>query len=241
MVFSQPNNKMTEDLHFFEIEGRQIPLIVRRHPRAKRLILRPNVKGEGAIVTIPTNASSADAFDLVYRKSSWLYQQMNKMGERIYFVDGVQIPFQGAQHLVRHLENGQGLVWIRNGEINITGEVEHLSFRLAEWLKKQAYNNIIPLVHQKARRINKTVSRIVVRDTRTRWGSCSAKGALSFSWRLIMAPREILDYVVAHEVSHLVHMDHSSSFWDTVDMLSKHAKNGREWLNNNGTALHRIG
>ena len=241
MALSQSHKKIREEFHSVNIDGRQIPLIVRRHPRARRMILRINVLGEGAIVTIPSNASASDAFELIRSKSYWLLNQMNKIGERIYFGDGVQIPFQGVQHVVRHCEEEYETVWIKNGEIYISGEVEYLSRRLGEWLKRQAHIIIIPLVQKKAKKINKTVSRITIRDTFTRWGSCSVKGGLSFSWRLIMAPPEILDYVVAHEVSHLAHMDHSPRFWGTVEILSEHVKKGRSWLKNNGSALHRIG
>ena len=106
--------------------------------------------------------------------------------------------------------------WFRG----FSGEIEKLSSHLGFWLKKQAHTTIIPLAQYKASQINKTISRVTICDTRSRWGSCSAKGKLSFSWRLIMAPPEILDYVVAHEVSHLAHMDHSSRFWATVEILS---------------------
>lgn len=241
MAFRHPHNKIKEDHHSLEIGGRKIPLIVRRHPRARRMTLRLNTVGEGAVVTIPPQTSSADALDLARRQSSWLCQHLDEMGERVVFGDGVQIPFQGVQHLVRHSKYGYGTVWIEDGEINVAGGIEHLSRRLGDWLKKQARTRIVSLAHQKAKQIDKTLARITVRDTRTRWGSCSSKGGLSFSWRLIMAPPEILDYVVAHEVAHLAHMNHSSSFWDTVDGLTENAKGGRAWLNDNGTVLHRIG
>ena len=241
MAFRHPHNKIKEDHHSLEIGGRKIPLIVRHHPRARRMTLRLNTVGEGAVVTIPPQASSADALDLARRQSSWLCQHLDEMGERVVLGDGVQIPFQGVQYLVRHREDGHGTVWIEDGEINVAGGIEHLSRRLGDWLKKQARTRIVSLAHQKARQIDKTLARITVRDTRTRWGSCSSKGGLSFSWRLIMAPPEILDYVVAHEVAHLAHMNHSSSFWNTVDRLTENAKGGRAWLNDNGTVLHRIG
>ena len=133
------------------------------------------------------------------------------------------------------------MVWIEDGEINVTGDIKYLSRRLSDWLKKQAQIRIKTLVYQKAKQIKRVPSRITIRDTRTRWGSCSSKGRLSFSWRLIFAPPEILDYVVAHEVAHLVHMNHSSKFWNTVDRLTENAKSGRAWLNGNGSALQRIG
>jgi predicted metal-dependent hydrolase len=241
MAFKRPHYKIKEGHYLIEIGGRETPLIVRRHPRARRMILRLNTVGDGAVVTIPAHASPADALDLARRQSSWLCQKLDAMGERVVFGDGVQIPFQGAQYIVRHREDGQGTVWIKDSDINVAGGIEHLSRRLGDWLKKQARIRIVSLAHQKAKHIDKTLAWITVRDTRTRWGSCSSKGRLSFSWRLIMAPPEILDYVVAHEVAHLAHMNHSSSFWDTVDKLTENAKGGRAWLNENGTALHRIG
>jgi predicted metal-dependent hydrolase len=241
MAPRRPHNKIKEEHHSIEIEGREIPLIVRRHPRARRMILRVNTAGEGAVVTIPAHASSADALDLARRQSSWLCQHLDDMGERVVFGDGAQVPFQGDQYFVRHRGDGRGTVWIEGGEINVAGGTEHLSRRLGDWLKKQARARIVSLAHQKAKQIDKRPARITVRDTRTRWGSCSFKGGLSFSWRLIMAPPEILDYVVAHEVAHLAHMNHSSSFWDTVDRLTENAKGGRAWLSDNGAALHRIG
>ena len=241
MAFRNTHNKAKEGHHSIEIGGCRIPLIVRRHPCARRMILRLNMVGEGAVITIPTNSSTSAALDFVRRKSSWLCHLLNEIGERVAFGDGVQIPFQGIQYLVRHRDDAYGAVWIEDGEINVTGDIEHLSRRLGDWLKKQARIRIKSLVHQKAKQINKTLSRITIRDTRTRWGSCSSKGVLSFSWRLIMAPPEILDYVVAHEVAHLVHMNHSSRFWDTVNRLTENAKGGRAWLNDNGFVLHRIG
>lgn len=241
MALVRSHNKIKEDHHLIEIEGRRIPLIVRHHPRARRMILRLDMVGEGAVITIPANSSSSAALDFVHRKSSWLCQLLNEIGERVAFGDGVQIPFQGVQHLVRHRDDAYGGVWIEDGEINVAGDIEHLSRRLGDWLKKQARIRIKSLVYQKVKKINKTLSRITIRDTRTRWGSCSSKGGLSFSWRLIMAPPEILDYVVAHEVAHLVHMNHSPSFWNTVERLTENAKSGRAWLNDNGSILHRIG
>ena len=241
MIFGYFDNKIKEDHHSIDIRGRKVPLIVRRHPRARRMILRLNMVGEGAIITIPGDASSNDAIHLARNKSSWLYQQLKEIGERVAFSDGVQIPFQGVQHRVRHRKDALGMVWIEDGEINVTGDIKYLSRRLSDWLKKQAQIRIKTLVYQKAKQIKRVPSRITIRDTRTRWGSCSSKGRLSFSWRLIFAPPEILDYVVAHEVAHLVHMNHSSKFWNTVDRLTENAKSGRAWLNDNGSALQRIG
>lgn len=233
--------RMLEDHHSIDIEGRAVPLIVRRHPRARRMILRVNTAGEGAVVTIPAHADPADGLDLARRQSSWLRRHLDQLGERLNFADGVRIPYRGDQHLIHHRPDSRGTVWIEDGEIHVAGGAEHLSRRLGDWLKKQARAVIAPLAHEKAESIGQTPSRITIRDTRTRWGSCSFKGGLSFSWRLILAPEGVLDYVVAHEVAHLTHMNHGPEFWRTVKTLTGDAEAGRAWLGENGSALHRIG
>ena len=241
MAFGHRQKKVREDHHSIEIDGREIPLIVRTHPRARRMILRINTAGEGAVVTIPAHINPADGLDMARRQTAWLQSHLKDLGERTAFRDGVQVPYQGDQYTIRHRADARDTVWIEDDEIIIAGKIEHLSRRLDDWMKKQARATITALAHEKADQIKKTVNRITIRDTRTRWGSCSFKGCLSFSWRLILAPPEILDYVVAHEVAHLTHMNHSREFWDAVDTLTGSANTGRAWLSDNGSALHRIG
>ncbi|MBC8268104.1 MAG: M48 family metallopeptidase [Rhodospirillaceae bacterium] len=232
---------MREDHHSIHIDGREIPLIVRRHPRARRIILRINTAGEGAVVTIPAHADPADGLEMARRQSTWLGERLDDMGARTEFRDGVQVPFQGQDYTLRHDPAARGPVWIEGDEIYVAGDARHMTRRLSDWMKKQARAEIAPLAHAKAANIGHAPSRITIRDTRTRWGSCSSKGGLSFSWRLVMAPNEVLDYVVAHEVAHLEHMNHSPAFWQTVDKLTADARHGRDWLSDNGSALHRIG
>jgi predicted metal-dependent hydrolase len=233
--------KVCEDHHSIDIDGREIPLIVRRHPRARRIILRVNTAGEGAVVTIPAHADPADGIEMARRQSAWLGQRLDDMGARTEFNDGVRVPYRGQDYTLRHDPAARGTVWVEGDEIHVTGDARHMTRRLSDWMKKQARAEIAPLAHTKAASIGHTPSRITIRDTRTRWGSCSHKGGLSFSWRLVMAPNDVLDYVVAHEVAHLEHMNHSPAFWQTVDTLTANASHGRNWLSDNGSALHRIG
>ncbi|NQU58926.1 MAG: M48 family metallopeptidase [Rhodospirillales bacterium] len=241
MAFGRSKKRMREDHHFIDIDGRQVPLIVRRHPRARRMILRVNTAGEGAVVTIPPGTDPADGLEMARRQSAWLARRLDDMGERTAFTDGVRVPYLGNDYTVRHQPAARGTVWIDGDEIHVAGDGRHLTRRLSDWLKKQARAEIAPLAHTKAAWIGHTPSRITIRDTRTRWGSCSSKGDLSFSWRLVMAPPGVLDYVVAHEVAHLAHMNHGLQFWETVDTLTADAAVGRDWLSDNGSALHRIG
>lgn len=235
------HKKVSEDHHIIDIDGRQVPLIVRRHPRARRIILRVNTAGEGAVVTIPVHAELADGLEMARRQAAWLGRALDDMGQRTLFRDGAKVPYQGDDYTLRHVAGARGTVWIESGEIHVTGQACHMARRLGDWMKNQARAEIAPLAHAKAAQIGQVAARITIRDTRTRWGSCSAKGGLSFSWRLVMAPGQVLDYVVAHEVAHLAHMNHGSLFWQTVDTLCADPKAGRDWLSNNGSALHRIG
>jgi predicted metal-dependent hydrolase len=241
MAFGHRQKKVREDHHSIDIEGREVPLIVRRHPRARRMILRVNTAGEGAVITIPAHADPADGIDMAQRQSAWLQSRLEDLGERIAFSDGASIPYLGDQYIIVHRPDARGTVWVEGDEIHVAGGPEHLSRRLGDWMRKQARSEISATTHAKAALIEKSPTRITIRDTRTRWGSCSFKGCLSFSWRLVMAPPNVLDYVVAHEVAHLAHMNHSPEFWSTVDTLTDDAKSGRAWLGENGSALHRIG
>ncbi len=128
-----------------------------------------------------------------------------------------------------------------DGEILVSGRAEHLPRRVRDWIKKEAKQAIVPRAETYARRLGRNFARITVRDTKSRWGSCAVSGNLSFSWRLIMTPEWVLDYVIAHEVAHLAHMNHGPSFWRTVAGLDVDADRSRAWLNQESARLHRIG
>ena len=112
---------------------------------------------------------------------------------------------------------------------------------MTDWLKSEAQRTISPLCLAKAAKIDRRVRRVVVRSQRSRWGSCGANGHLSFNWRLILAPDDVLDYVVAHEVAHLMEMNHSPAFWRVVRRLTPEMENARAWLNRKGQQLYRYG
>ena len=159
---------------------------------------------------------------------------------RVAFVDGAEVPYLGEPHRVRHTPGKLG-VRREEGELLVAGGEPHVPRRLKDWLKAEARTLITTLSHQKAARIEKQVRRITLRDTRTRWGSCAEGGSLNFSWRLVMAPGFVLDYVVAHEVAHLAHPNHSKAFWREVDGLCEKVKAAEAWLDQHGRGLHRYG
>ena len=147
-------------------------------------------------------------------------------------------------HVVRLRPDVKGGVWREGVEIFVTGRTEHTSRRLRDWLKAEARDALTPVVHEFAKALGVTITRITVRDTRSRWGSCTRDGKLSFSWRLILAPESVLTYVAAHEVAHLKHMNHGPAFWRTVESLVSPDVDwslAREWLRRSGAAMHRYG
>jgi len=125
--------------------------------------------------------------------------------------------------------------------LNVAGDVTHAPRRLGDWLVDQARRDLDARVSWHSRRLGVKASRISVRDQTSRWGSCSTTGALSFSWRLILAPRHILDYVAAHEVAHLAEMNHGPKFWALVRRTMPDMDEARRWLQIYGMDLHRYG
>ena len=232
--------RKTSALHSIDIDGQSVAVEVKRHPKARRMILRLDAKGTGATVTIPSYVSFDDGLDMAKRKASWIKRQLDKNPTAIAFGDGVEIPYLGERMTVRHRPGGRGIE-IRDCEILVAGRPEHLPRRLADWLKAQARKEITDRAHSKAREIDKKITRITIRDTKSRWGSCGVGGTLNFSWRLVLAPEYVLDYVVAHEVAHLVHHNHSDWFWALTERLCDRMDGARDWLNAFGHDLHRYG
>ena len=220
---------------------RAVPLTVRRSDRARRLILRLDVGGDGATVTLPSGVSLDEGLALARRKAGWIVARFDALPPWVPFVDGALVPLGGEPHRVRHEPRGRRAVWREDGEIRVSGSAEHLARRLRNWLRREARQTMSPRAVELASRLGHSVAGISIRDPRTRWGSCSARGTLSFSWRLVMAPVPVLDYVVAHEVAHLAERGHGPRFWRTVAGLTDDADGARAWLRRQGPALHRYG
>jgi len=233
--------KMSNHRYRIVIDGRSIPLTVRKNSRARRMILRLDIGSDGAVVTIPAHADPADGLEMARRESAWLSERLETQPQRLPFVEGSRVPYLGRDYTLQRLPGRRGVIKRTEDEIFVPGDPEHMARRLTDWFRKQARAEISGRVHAKAAIIGRTPGRITIRDTRSRWGSCASGGGLSFSWRLIMAPEAVLDYVVAHEVSHLAHMNHGRCFWKTVAQLVDDLDAARDWLRANGEQLHRIG
>jgi predicted metal-dependent hydrolase len=206
----------------------------------RRIILRIDQDTDGVVLTMPKWARQSDAMALLAERADWVLARIDALPARIRFADGAAVPYFDAPHTIRHAPGGRGVV-LEGGEIRVPGRAEHLARRLGDWLRAQARREISARAHLLAGRVGKPIRRITVRDTRSRWGSCSSAGNLSFSWRLVMAPDWVMEYVVAHEVAHLRHANHGPDFWAAVERLGVGADAAQRWLNGNAARLQRIG
>lgn len=211
-----------------------IEVRLKRNARAKRLTLRLSRTDGMATLTLPTRTPLRQAEAFARKQEGWLRDQIAKLPERAPLVSGARILFRGDE--IEMVATGGKSIRMEGGRILVGGA--HSGARLRAFLKTEARNALLPAVEKYATQINKPFKRITLRDTRSRWGSCSSEGNLMFSWRLIMAPPAVLEYVAAHEVAHLAEMNHSPDFWAIVaDMMPEYG-NHRDWLRNNGAKLH---
>ena len=237
---SQPDRSIQEGATIV-VDGREIAVTLKRHARARQMILRPDPSGKGATVTLPPGVSAASGVAFAEERALWLAQQFLRYNETVVFEEGAFVPYLGVEHEIRQSNGRRGSVIQDDGVLYISGQAEHLARRLTDWMKARARQTITDLADEKLETLDAQRGRITIRDTRSRWGSCSSTGALNFSWRLVMAPEWVLDYVVAHEVAHLVEHNHSPAFWAVVDTVTEYTKPAKKWLTDNGGRLHRYG
>ena len=222
-------------------DGRTYPLTLRRNPRARRMILRIDSDDDGAVVTVPRGVAVGEALAFAEAKRDWIARRLDAVPARVPFAEGACVPFEGCSHTIRHEGSGPGGVRRAGDEIRVQGAPARVPALVTAWLRCAARRAILAGVDAACGRLGKPAGRVVLRDPRTRWGSCAANGNLSFSWRLIMAPAFVLHYVVAHEVAHLAVANHGPDFWRTVGSLCLDAGEARHWLRVHGRGLHRFG
>lgn len=223
------------------IDGKPVEVTVRLNPRARRLIVKVHPSTGEVSVVAPSRRSLDHALEFARSESSWIARRLAHVPEPIELEPGARIPFRGEDHAIVAAARGPAPVWIERGArvIRIAGHDEHAPRRLLDFLKREARRVLDARAFEFAERIGVQPKRITVRDTASRWGSCSTTRALSFSWRLILAPAFVLDYVVAHEVAHLRHMNHGARFWSLVRELVGDVEKPQAWLSQNGPLLHR--
>lgn len=247
--------RLTEDVvghDEIKVQGLSRPIEVRRHPAARRLTLRVSQTRRAVILTVPTTCGRQEAGRFVTRNLAWLRSRLADLPPGVPFEEGALVPLRGVEHVVRFREpqRGGGVVRALEGDERIADGLPVLEVaglgrsgarRLRDWLQAEARRDVSRAVGFHARNLGLQPRRITVRDQTTRWGSCSSGGALSFSWRLILAPRFVLSYVAAHEVAHLQEMNHGPRFWALVRMTMPRLDEAQAWLREHGARLHSIG
>ncbi|MEM7620315.1 MAG: SprT family zinc-dependent metalloprotease [Pseudomonadota bacterium] len=230
-----------------------IPIFLTRNTRAKRITLRVHSAHRKVLLTLPKTTSIKQAQRFAERHTTWIIEKFEKLPPFVPFEHNAIIPFHGILHKIvfcNHKIRHQQIVTIYKNQnlpgehypiLKVHGPYEHAPRRLLDWLKKQARTELQERVTYHACNLNLHPKRVAIRDQKSRWGSCSSTGALSFSWRLILAPYFVLDYVAAHEVAHLAEMNHGKRFWQLVRQTMPDMDKAEEWLKENGTSLHGYG
>ena len=222
-----------------KIDGRLLEVKVRLNPRARRMIVKVNPATGEVSVTAPTRRGLNSALDFARREQDWIARQLAIVPGPVALEPGAEFPFRGETHVIAGAAKGPSPVWRDKGTIWVRGEEAHSPRRVLDFLKREARKQFESRALAHAAVLGVKPSRITVRDTASRWGSCSSGRSLSFSWRLILAPDFILDYVVAHEVAHLREMNHSPRFWAHVRRLVPEMDAAQAWLKVHGRELQR--
>lgn len=240
----------SSDIAFFDVAhaGETHRVHIKRIATARRFTLRVRAASREAILTMPPRGSLARAREFVERHAGWIGARLARLPVPMPFGPGATIPLRGVLHEIVHRAGIRRPVWTETSDdastlpkLCVGGDLPFLARRVQDFLIREARAELAMAVTRHTAVLGLRPCRMTVRDTSSRWGSCSSSGALSFSWRLIMAPPFVLDYLAAHEVAHLAHMDHSDAFWATTARLIPDYDRAEAWLKSHGTGLMRFG
>jgi predicted metal-dependent hydrolase len=230
--------------------GETYRISIRRTATARRYTLRVRAATQDVVLTMPARGSIAEAKSFACRHAAWIVAKLRQLPEKIPLRPGQVIPLRGSLHLITHCpESYRRGVWLEDGPANrenmrllcVNAEAPFVPRRVRDFLFKEASRDIKAAVESHTKKLGVAPRKITLRDTTSRWGSCSSSGALSFSWRLILAPSFVLDYLAAHECAHLLHMNHSDEFWAAVARLPVDVARAEAWLKAQGSGLLRFG
>ncbi|RVQ81160.1 M48 family metallopeptidase [Sinorhizobium medicae] len=227
-----------------EVAGKVLPLTIRENARATRMTLRIEPGGRALKLTVPEGLPEREVSAFLTRHQGWLMTKLARFSGESEIEDGGSILIRGIAHRIERTGRLRGLteavVIDDEAVLKVGGAEEHLRRRIADYLRKEARGELERLVAIYTGRLGRKARSISLKDTRSRWGSCSAQGDLSFSWRIAMAPPKVISYLAAHEVAHLQEMNHGPGFWALCEGLCPETKDAKHWLKRNGTMLHAI-
>ncbi|MFC0408775.1 M48 family metallopeptidase [Roseomonas elaeocarpi] len=219
----------------------ECPVRWQRSSRARRTSLRIDARSGEVVVTLPLRGSRRQGMALLGNHADWVMERLSALAPAVAFADGAEVPLGGIPHRIRHDPAARAGVFLQDGEIVASGEAAFLARRVGDFLRAEARRRILPLVARYAASLGVRAGAVRLKDTRSRWGSCAPDGTLAFSWRLVLAPEWVMDYVVAHEVAHLRELNHSPRFWAVLRSINPHHEAAQDWLRRHGAGLLRVG
>jgi predicted metal-dependent hydrolase len=228
----------------FDREVYQVRL--RRHQQARRYTLRIHSATREVVLTMPPRGSLKQAREFAQKHGAWIAARLQRLPQAVPFLHGTVLPLRGVYHHITHRHGARGTVWTETGAAGerllcVAGALPHIPRRIRDFLKREAKRDLEAASHRAAQALGVAIKRVSIRDQSSRWGSCSTTGVLSYSWRLILAPPFVLDYLAAHEAAHLIEMNHSLSFWRLVEHICPNMNRAKNWLEAHGADLHRYG
>lgn len=221
--------------HYIIVEGKRLPLIVKKHPRARSIVVSYDARGDFVRVTLPRRARVEAGIEFARSKAQWVAVQMARHS-RTVFAHGMKIPLFGETVEIVHA-GGRGVVRREEEKLYVPGEAEFLPRRVRDYVKQQTKEICEARAKHHAGKLGVSYRTLSVRETTSRWGSCSARGAISICWRLAFAPLEVLDYIVAHEIAHCKHHNHGKAYWEAVASLCPDYEQHERWLARHGIEL----
>jgi predicted metal-dependent hydrolase len=229
------------ETHNLEIGEHSLELVIQSHKRAKRLRMRCDPYLKKVYLTCPVYARPKDINKFFEISQDWLLQQLQNSVSRTEFKHGATIPILGVQYLIQHQASRATQIRLDDTILHVAGDESRIGAMIQKWLRFHALGVLKDKSHEMAQKIGKSVNNVKVRELKSLWGSCAADGSLTYSWRLVMAPAFVLDYICAHEVSHLKERNHGPRFWALVEEICPDYKTAKAWLRKEGKALFRYG
>ena len=213
-----------------------LEIFLRRNSNSRRITLRISALDGKITATGPNYIDFKEFKSFAESKKTWLKSKRKSFEPPILVSEGIKIPIGGIDTKISF---GEFQMQKKVGSILYICQQKPVSTQVKKYLKEICRVQVYNMCKGFAERLGAQFRKITLRDTRSRWGSCSNDANLMFSWRLVMAPENVLAYVAAHEIAHLKYMNHSNEFWQTVEYLFGPYKNEQTWLKQNGSSLHR--
>lgn len=247
-LFGKSPQKTVTEIHIAH-KGAKFRIALKRVGSARRFTLRVRAATRDIVLTMPARANVRQAQEFAQNQAGWIADRIARLPQQLPFRPGAKILLRGIERSLRHCPEAEparrGPAWVEEREgmkvICAGGDLAHFERRVTDFLRREARRDLEEAVRRHAAKVGRTPKALSLRDTSSRWGSCSAKGALNFSWRLVLAPPFVLDYLAAHETAHLRHLDHSDKFWALTKSLCPAMERAEAWLKAHGAHLHRYG